>query len=170
MASLEIKLLCVKLGISVSELARKIGSTPQAFGQRLQRDSFTTKDLCAIARSVGCKYESSFILPNGDRIVEWFTPTISQKGGEDKTEKHAGFLSDRDLERRCRYRLSLHNTKMRKIKGDNGQSVYYLFEDGSDDSPPEYDSACLTLDQIMDYCEELEEQDKLKRHKENLER
>lgn len=170
MASVEIKLLCIKLGISVSELARRNGSTPQAFSQKMQRDSFTTKDLCSIACSVGCEYESSFVLPNGERIVEWFPKISSQEGGEVKMERNAGFLSERDLERRCRYRLSLHNTKMRKIKGDNGQSVYYLFEDGFDDSPPEYDSAYLTLDQIMDYCEELEEQDKLKRHEEKIER
>ncbi len=163
MASVEIKLLCIKLGISVSELARRNGSTPQAFSQKMQRDSFTTKDLCSIARSVGCEYESSFVLPNGERIVEWFPKISSQEGGEVKMERNAGFLSERDLERRCRYRLSLHGMKMRKVKGNNDQAVYYLFENGTDDSPPEYDSAYLVLDQVAEYCEELEAQDRLDR-------
>ena len=161
MASVEIKLLCIKLGISVSELARRNGSTPQAFSQKMQRDRFTTKDLCSIARSVGCEYESSFVLPNGERIAEWFPKISSQEGGEVKMERNAGFLSDRDLERRCRYRLSLHGMKMRKVKGNSGQAVYYLYENGMDDSPPEYDSAYLILDQVVEYCGELEEQDRL---------
>ena len=163
MSAVEIKLLCVKLGISLSELARKNGSTPQAFSQKMQRDSFTTKDLCSIARSVGCEYESSFILPNGERIVEWFPKNISKEGVAEKMERKAGILSERDLERRCRYRLSLHGLKMRKVKGNNERAVYYLYENGMDDSPPEYDSSYLTLDQVSEYCEELEEQDRLDR-------
>ena len=163
MASVEIKLLCIKLGISVSELARKNGSTPQAFSQKMQRDSFTTKDLCSIARSVGCEYESTFVLPNGERIVEWFPKNSSQEGVDENMERKSNFLSERDLERRCRYRLSLHNTKMRKVKGNNGQAVYYLFENGLDDSPPENDSGYLILSEVMEYCEELEEQDRLAR-------
>lgn len=163
MASVEIKLLCIKLGISVSELARKNGSTPQAFSQKMQRDSFTTKDLCSIARSVGCEYESTFVLPNGERIVEWFPKNSSQEGVDENMERKSNFLSERDLERRCRYRLSLHNMKMRKVKGNNGQAVYYLFENGLDDSPPENDSGYLILSEVMEYCEELEEQDRLAR-------
>ena len=163
MASVEIKLLCIKLGISVSELARKNGSTPQAFSQKIQRDSFTTKDLCSIARSVGCEYESTFVLPNGERIVEWFPKNSSQEGVDENMERNSNFLSERDLERRCRYRLSLHNMKMRKVKGNNGQAVYYLFENGLDDSPPENDSGYLILSEVMEYCEELEEQDRLAR-------
>ena len=34
----QVKILCVKLGISVSELARLYGSSPQAFNQKLKRE------------------------------------------------------------------------------------------------------------------------------------
>ena len=39
------KILYVKLGISVSELARLYGSSPQAFSQKMKRERFTPDDL-----------------------------------------------------------------------------------------------------------------------------
>ncbi len=74
-----IKVLCVKLNISVSELARRNGTSPQAFNQKMKRDGFTPAELHAIAESVGCKYESAFILPNGERLADQFS--ITEKGG-----------------------------------------------------------------------------------------
>lgn len=65
----QIKIMCVRLGISVSELARRAGKSPQAFSQKMKRDSLTVTDLKEIADSVGCKFECSFVLPNGDRIT-----------------------------------------------------------------------------------------------------
>ena len=58
----QVKILCVKLGISVSELARLYGSSPQAFNQKLKREGFTP--------AAGCIYQSSFILPNGDKVTD----------------------------------------------------------------------------------------------------
>ena len=66
----QLKILCVKLDISVSELARRCGTSPQAFSQKMKRERFTPLELKEIARAVGYKYESSFVLPNGDRISE----------------------------------------------------------------------------------------------------
>lgn len=66
----QIKILCVKLGISVSELARLYGSSPQAFSQKMKREGFTPAELKNIATSVNCKYESSFVLPNGDNVTD----------------------------------------------------------------------------------------------------
>lgn len=66
----QIKILCIKLGISVSELARLYGSSPQAFSQKLKREGFTPAELKDIAASVNCKYESSFVLPNGDNVTD----------------------------------------------------------------------------------------------------
>lgn len=66
----QIKILCIKLGISVSELARQYGSSPQAFGQKLKREKFTPAELKDIAKTVGCEYESSFLLPNGDKVTD----------------------------------------------------------------------------------------------------
>lgn len=66
----QVKILCVKLGISVSELARLYGSSPQAFSQKLKRDGFTPAELKEVAKAVGCTYESAFSLPNGEKILD----------------------------------------------------------------------------------------------------
>ena len=66
----QLKILCVKLNISVSELARRCGKSPQAFSQKMKRESFTPSDLKDIAEAVNCQYESSFILPDGERVTE----------------------------------------------------------------------------------------------------
>ena len=66
----QIKILCVKLGISVSELARRCGSSPQAFSQKMKREGFTPADLKDVAVAVGCGFETSFILPNGERVTD----------------------------------------------------------------------------------------------------
>ena len=52
----QIKILCVKLGISVSELARLYGSSPQAFSQKMKRERFTPDELKKIAAAAGCKF------------------------------------------------------------------------------------------------------------------
>lgn len=64
----QLKILCVKLNISVSELARLSGKSPQAFGQRMKRESFTVDELKKIAEASGCKYIGAFELPNGDKV------------------------------------------------------------------------------------------------------
>lgn len=66
----QIKILCVKLGISVSELARLYGSSPQAFSQKMKRERFTPDELKKIAAAAGCKFESSFILADGDKVTD----------------------------------------------------------------------------------------------------
>lgn len=66
----QLKILCVKLNISVSELARKCGTSPQAFSQKMKREGFTPEELKMVAKAVGCTFESSFVLPNGDRVTD----------------------------------------------------------------------------------------------------
>lgn len=66
----QIKILCVKLNISVSELARRCETSPQAFSQKMKREGFTPAELKKIAAAAGCQYESSFVLPNGDRVTD----------------------------------------------------------------------------------------------------
>lgn len=66
----QIKILCVKLNISVSELARRCGSSPQAFSQKMKREGFTPSELKEVAATVGCEYESSFVLPTGERVTD----------------------------------------------------------------------------------------------------
>lgn len=65
----QVKILCVKLGISLSELARLCGSSPQAFSKKLKRGSFSPDELKQVAEKAGCKYETRFILPNGDEVT-----------------------------------------------------------------------------------------------------
>jgi transcriptional regulator with XRE-family HTH domain len=65
----QLKILCVKLNISVAELARMSGKSPQAFNQKMKRESFSVQDLKEIAEVAGCKYEGAFVLPNGERVV-----------------------------------------------------------------------------------------------------
>ena len=66
----QIKILCVKLNISLSELARRLGNSPQAFNQRLKRGTFSPAELKKIASVVECRYEGSFILPNGEKVTD----------------------------------------------------------------------------------------------------
>ena len=66
----QIRILCVKMGISVAELARKNGISQQAFNQKLLRGTHTPADLKEIADSLGCHYEGVFVLPDGSRIVD----------------------------------------------------------------------------------------------------
>lgn len=65
----QIKILCVKLNISMSELARLSGTSPQAFSQKIKREGFTPSELKQLASVAGCTYETNFILPNGDKIT-----------------------------------------------------------------------------------------------------
>ena len=45
----QIKILCVRSNISVSELARRISTSPQNLNAKLKRGSFTVDDLDQIA-------------------------------------------------------------------------------------------------------------------------
>lgn len=65
----QIKILCIKLNISVSQLARLCGSSPQAFSQKMKREGFTPAELKEIAAAVGCEYKTAFILPNGEDVT-----------------------------------------------------------------------------------------------------
>ena len=64
----QIKVLCVRSNISVSELARRVGTSPQNFNAKMKRESFTIADLEMIASAVESRFERKFVLENGDRI------------------------------------------------------------------------------------------------------
>ena len=65
----QIKVLCVRMGISAAELVRRIGQSPQNFNAKLKRGTMTEKDLIQIADILGIRYEQAFTLPNGEKIV-----------------------------------------------------------------------------------------------------
>lgn len=64
----QIRVLCVRQNISVSELARRVGKSPQNFNAKLKRESFTVADLELIAKVTGTAFERKFILENGERV------------------------------------------------------------------------------------------------------
>ena len=64
----QIKILCVRSNISVSELARRIGTSPQNLNAKLKRGSFTIDDLDQIAEATDTIFERTFILRNGEKI------------------------------------------------------------------------------------------------------
>lgn len=65
----QIKLLCLKMGITVSELARRLGKSPQSLFQKLNRESITLSDLENIAIVTGCKVQCCFVLPSDEKIM-----------------------------------------------------------------------------------------------------
>ena len=64
-----IKNLCKEKGISVAELARRIGQTPQNFNKKLKRETVSTEELMLIADELGVVFEQSHILENGEKLT-----------------------------------------------------------------------------------------------------
>ena len=64
----QIKVLCVRCGVSEAELARRLGKSPQSFNSKMKRESFTVKDLEKIADVLGVEFNREFILANGDKV------------------------------------------------------------------------------------------------------
>lgn len=64
----QIKVLCVRSNISMAELARRIGISPQSFSAKLKRESFTITDLETIADAVGATFIRKFVLYNGEEV------------------------------------------------------------------------------------------------------
>lgn len=68
MMSEKIKIALIKKNISTTQLAEKLGSTPQNLYNKFKRDNFNEKELIAIAEALDIKYEAHFILENGEKI------------------------------------------------------------------------------------------------------
>ena len=64
----QIKVLCVRTNISVSELARRMGMSPQNLNAKLKRETFTVADLDRIAEATGTSFERKFILNDGESV------------------------------------------------------------------------------------------------------
>jgi len=64
----QIKVLCVRSNISVAELARRLGKSPQSFNAKMKRESFTVEELEIIANVVEAKFMRTFELSSGDKI------------------------------------------------------------------------------------------------------
>mgnify|MGYP000822413341 FL=1 len=60
--------LCEKQNISLAELCRRIGQTPQNFNKKLKRGTVSFEEMMAIAEAMGVGYEQAFVLPGGEKI------------------------------------------------------------------------------------------------------
>ena len=63
-----VKACCELSGMTITELAEKIGTSQQNLSKRLKVGKFTQEELEEIARCLGCKYISAFEFPNGKQI------------------------------------------------------------------------------------------------------
>jgi len=64
----QIKILCVRCHISVAELARRVGQSPQNFNGKLKRQSFSVPELERIGEALDCRFVRAFVMKNGERI------------------------------------------------------------------------------------------------------
>lgn len=63
-----IRKLCEKQNISLAELCRHIGQTPQNFNKKLQRGTVSFEEMMRIAEVLDVGYEQAFILADGEKI------------------------------------------------------------------------------------------------------
>lgn len=64
----KIKMALAYKSMSESELARQLGTTPQAFNQRMKTDKFSSEDLERVANVLGGKWIAEFQFPDGTKI------------------------------------------------------------------------------------------------------
>ncbi|OSA90810.1 UNVERIFIED_ORG: transcriptional regulator [Clostridium botulinum] len=64
----KIRILIKRKNITISELARLIGTTNQNLSNKLSRDNFSEKELQQIAEALGCKFEGYFVFGDGEKI------------------------------------------------------------------------------------------------------
>lgn len=63
-----IRELCDRMNISLAELCRRIGQTPQNFNKKLQRGTVSSEEIVQIAKVLNIGYEQVFVLPDGEKI------------------------------------------------------------------------------------------------------
>lgn len=63
-----IRELCEKKNISLAELARRIGQSPQNLNKKLKRGTVSFEEMMEIAEVLNVKFEQAFVLPDGEKI------------------------------------------------------------------------------------------------------
>lgn len=63
-----IRELCEKKNISLAELARRIGQSPQNFNKKLKRGTVSFEEMMEIAKALNVKFEQAFVLLDGEKI------------------------------------------------------------------------------------------------------
>ena len=64
----KINMAVAYIGISQSELARRIGLTPQNFNKRTKLGTFSPEEMEKIAEALGAEYRYGFVFPDGKEI------------------------------------------------------------------------------------------------------
>lgn len=64
----KIKMALSYAGISQSELARKIETTPQNLNQKIKRNTLTKEEMEQIALVLGGSWRAEFLFPDGTTI------------------------------------------------------------------------------------------------------
>ena len=63
-----IRELCGKQNISLAELCRRIGQTPQNFNKKLKRGTVSFEEMVSISEALNVGYEQAFVMPDGEKI------------------------------------------------------------------------------------------------------
>ena len=61
----QIKMACIHANITQTEIAQKVGMSPQSFYNRLKTGKFTKEELIKIGMALGAEYISCFRFPDG---------------------------------------------------------------------------------------------------------
>ena len=64
-----IRELCEQMNISISELARRIGQSPQNFNKKLHRGTVSAEEMMTIANVLGITFEQSFIISD-EKVIQ----------------------------------------------------------------------------------------------------
>jgi len=64
----KIKMALAFANMSEAELARRLGSTPQAFNKRVRTGKFTSEELDGMATVLGAEFVCAFRFPDGTEI------------------------------------------------------------------------------------------------------
>lgn len=62
--------LCKQQHISLAELSRRIGQSPQNLNKKLKRDTLSVNELKQIAEAVGVEFDLGFVLSDGSKIYK----------------------------------------------------------------------------------------------------
>ena len=64
----KIRLAETYAGVKEAELARRLGKTSQALGQRIKTGKFSIEELETIAKAMGAEFVCYFEFPDGEKI------------------------------------------------------------------------------------------------------
>ena len=65
----QIRILAKRSGLSLSDLARQLNTTPQNLNNKLKRDNWTIRDLESIAKAAGCTLSVQWLDEEGNTIL-----------------------------------------------------------------------------------------------------